>query len=162
MFLLCYRISKGMGVSPALQIPSRALAQGSDGPGWAGTVSAGRGVLRSCTHSSLLLSLVSGATSSKTLLLPRQEFSASARVPVSLVSKVVTLHTVCLPSQSLWVKGSSGIRRSFDQEKCLKITERKGFSICFFSLPAKSVSRHICGYFLPDEFKASELDPGLL
>lgn len=153
MFLLCYRISTWMWVSPALQTPSRALAQGCEGPGWADTVSVGTRVLRSCTHSSLLLSLVSGATSAKTLLLPWQEFSRSVKVPESLVSKVVTLHIVCLPSQSLWVKGSSGIR-SLVQRRCLKIAGRKGFSICFFSLPTQRVSRHTCGYLFPNDFKA--------
>lgn len=151
-----------MGASPALQTPSRALAQGCEGPGWAGTISAGRGVLRSCTHSSLLLSLVLGATSAKTLLLPKQEFSMSTRVPVSLVSKVVTSHIVCLPSQPLWVKGSSEIRRSFEQQKYLKTAERKAFSLCFISLPAQRVPSTLRGYFLPEELKASESDPGLL
>lgn len=159
MFLLCYRISKGMGVSPALQTPSRALAQGCEGLGWADTVSAGRGAPRSCTHGSLLLSLGSGATSAKTPLLLWQEFSTSTTVPVSLVSKVVTLF---VSHQSLWIKGSSGIRRSFQQQRCLKIAEGKGFSICFVSLPAQKVSRHTHGYYLLDEFKAFESDPGLL
>lgn len=111
--------------------------RGARGPGWADTFSAGQGVLMSCIHRSLLfLALVSKVPSAKTLLLLSQQFSASTTVPVSLFSKMVTLHITGLPSHPLWVKASISIRKGFKRQVFgLRAAKGKSFSIfCLLSI----------------------------
>lgn len=107
------------------------------GPGWADTFSAGQGVLMSRIHHSLLfLALVSKVPFAETLILLSQQFSASTTVPVSLFSKMVTLHITGLPSHPLWIKASITIRKGLKRQVFgLRAAKGKSFSIfCLLSI----------------------------
>lgn len=109
------------------------------GPGWADTFTAGRGILMSRTHCSLLfLSLVSRAPSAETLLLLSQQFRPSTTVPVSLLPNLALCWS---PKSSLAGKSKMKHQERFYTAEvfALRASKGKGFSICFVSPLAQYV-----------------------